>query len=275
MNGGTGWLVLTGQGTTRKVVAVGAFRGPVAAAAGLQLALLLSLLGATRTSGAAAAVAAACLVAGWGLLAAALRRHGRERLGPADHVTVTRATLACVVAGLTAVGVSGHLRVPVLVVLAVVALLLDAVDGRVARRTGTVTGLGSRLDMEVDAFLILVLGVAAGLLLGWWVLAIGLLRYAYLAASWVRPWLGDPVPPRYWRKAVAALQGIVLTVATAGLLPRPLAEALAAGALTLLAWSFATQVAELWQRRSPSFARPRGGTDSLATPAAASARALQ
>ena len=47
------------------------------------------------------------------------------------------------------------------------ALLLDAVDGGVARRTGTVSGFGARFDMEVDAFLILVLsGYVAGRLGG-------------------------------------------------------------------------------------------------------------
>ena len=43
--------------------------------------------------------------------------------------------------------------------LAVVALALDAVDGRVARRTGTVSPFGARLDGEADAFLMLVLSV--------------------------------------------------------------------------------------------------------------------
>ena len=42
------------------------------------------------------------------------------------------------------------------------ALALDGVDGQVARRTGTASELGARFDMEVDAFLILVLSVAAG-----------------------------------------------------------------------------------------------------------------
>ncbi|GAA4940924.1 hypothetical protein GCM10023238_03240 [Streptomyces heliomycini] len=43
--------------------------------------------------------------------------------------------------------------------LTAVALILDGVDGKVARRTGTSTPLGARFDMEVDAFLILVLSV--------------------------------------------------------------------------------------------------------------------
>ncbi len=41
--------------------------------------------------------------------------------------------------------------------LAVPALILDGVDGWVARRTGTANDAGARLDMEVDAALILVL----------------------------------------------------------------------------------------------------------------------
>ena len=39
--------------------------------------------------------------------------------------------------------------------------LEHAVDGRVARCTGTVSRLGARFDMEVDAVLILVLAVLA------------------------------------------------------------------------------------------------------------------
>ena len=66
-----------------------------------------------------------------------------------------------------------------LVALTVPALVLDAVDGRVARRTGTVTEFGGRFDGEVDAFLILVLSVAAAPTVGWWVLAAGVVRYAF------------------------------------------------------------------------------------------------
>ena len=194
---------------------------------------------------------------GWLLLTRALARHGRRSLGPADHVTVTRGTLVCVVVALTthlvASATTGPTaqpaRVP-LVVLAAVALSLDAVDGWLARRTGTATPLGARLDMEVDAFLILVLSVAASPVVGWWVLSIGLFRYLLVVASWVAPWLGGSVPPRHWRKAVAALQGIVLTVAVAAVLPRPVATGAAAAALALLAWSFGTQGAELWQAQA-------------------------
>jgi phosphatidylglycerophosphate synthase len=134
-------------------------------------------------------------------------------------------------------------------VTATLALALDWVDGRVARRTGTVTAFGARFDMEVDAFLILVLSVYAARWFGTWVLAIGLARYALLAAEQVWPWLRQPVPPRYWRKVVAAVQGIVLTVAASGLLPHTLMTVILLGALLLLAESFGRDVLYLSRSR--------------------------
>jgi phosphatidylglycerophosphate synthase len=125
--------------------------------------------------------------------------------------------------------------------------VLDAVDGKVARRTGTVSPVGARFDMEVDAFLVLVLSVHVAGILGPWVLAIGAMRYVYVAAGWVLPWLRGPVPPSYIAKTVAAVQGVVLAVVSAQLLPNAVAVVLVAAALVLLAWSFARSVLLLWQ----------------------------
>ncbi|MBO0833597.1 MAG: CDP-alcohol phosphatidyltransferase family protein, partial [Actinobacteria bacterium] len=139
---------------------------------------------------------------------------------PADWVTLARAVLSGGVAGLVADSFGRPVSIIALVTLATVALVLDAVDGQVARRTGTATPLGGRLDGEVDAFLILVLSVAVSQVYGSWVLFIGAARYALLLAGWLIPWLAAPLPPRYWRKVVAAVQGIFLTVALSGLLDR-------------------------------------------------------
>ena len=74
-------------------------------------------------------------------------------------MTLARATLAVGVAALAADSFTHDTPVALLVTLAAVALALDAVDGWVARRTGTATALGARFDGEVDAFLILALSV--------------------------------------------------------------------------------------------------------------------
>ena len=164
-------------------------------------------------------------------------------------MTLARATLAVGVAALAADSFAHDTPVALLVTLAAVALALDAVDGWVARRTGTATALGARFDGEVDAFLILALSVYVAPAYGAWVLAIGAARYVFLAGEWLLPWMRAPLPPRRWRRVVAAAQGIVLTVAAAGVLPRALTQALLAAALAALAASFGECVWWLWRRR--------------------------
>jgi phosphatidylglycerophosphate synthase len=183
-----------------------------------------------------------------------------RRLGPADWVTLARATLAVGVAALVADSFGEPVSVVLLVTLSSVALVLDAVDGWVARRSRTTT-LGALFDGEVDAFLILVLSVYVARSSGPWVLAIGAARYAFFAAGWLWPWLRASLPPRYWRKVVAAIQGIVLAIAAAEVLPLALAQAALVVALGLLAESFGRDVGWLWRHRQASQSRtaPRRG----------------
>lgn len=181
-----------------------------------------------------------------------MRRHAASTLGPADRVTLARAILVGGVTALTVDSLGRDIPVRVLVGLAVVALLLDAVDGKVARLTGTCSALGARFDMEVDAFLLLVFSVYLTGPFGPWVLAIGGMRYAFLVAGWVLPWMRAQLPYRYWRKVVAATQGVVLLVGTAGVLPRPVTAVALTGALALLVESFGRDVGWLWRRRRPA-----------------------
>ncbi|MGH8256168.1 MAG: CDP-alcohol phosphatidyltransferase family protein [Steroidobacteraceae bacterium] len=160
-----------------------------------------------------------------------------------------RATLVGGVAALVADGVDHRAPVVTLVALAAVALALDAVDGWIARRTDTVTGLGARFDMEVDAGLILVLSVYVAQRMGAWVLLIGAARYVFVAAGWLLPWMRAAAPPRYWNKVVAAIQGIVLTVAAAHILPRVIIEVMLVIAAALLAESFGREIGALWRRQ--------------------------
>ncbi len=174
---------------------------------------------------------------------------GVDRLGPADLVTVARATLACAVAALVAAALGGDDVAATLVPLTALALALDFVDGRVARRTGTTSAFGGRLDGEADAFLILVLSVYVARSAGAWVLALGLVRYVYAVASWAVPWMQRRLPPRYWRKVVAAYVGIALTVAASGVLPAAASYVVVGVAALLLAESFGWDVVWLWRRR--------------------------
>jgi phosphatidylserine synthase len=212
--------------------------------------LVLTLLGLVSLGG--TGLAAIGWVGGIGCavitsvgLACALSYFHTSRLTRADWVTLARATLVAVVAALVADSFARPMPVTTLVSFAAVALVLDAVDGWVARRTGT-GRLGAQFDGEVDAFLILILSAYVARSVGVWVLLIGVARYAFLAAGWALPWMREQLPPRYWRKFVAATQGIVLTVAASGVVPSAVTRVALVGALVLLAESFGRDV--FWLR---------------------------
>jgi phosphatidylglycerophosphate synthase len=210
------------------------------------LAVLLGTVGLGPVGGIAGLAYGVTVVT---LLSSGLQRSGTPFLGPADLVTLLRSALVGGVAALVADSFSRPVAPVALAVLAGVALLLDGVDGRVARRTGTVSEVGARFDMEVDSVLVLLLSASAALSIGPWVLAIGSVRYARLVAGWVLPWLRRPVPPRYWCKVVAVVQGVVLTVAAADLLPRAVAVLALVVVALLLAESFGREVSDLCRTR--------------------------
>ncbi|MEV6597715.1 CDP-alcohol phosphatidyltransferase family protein [Actinoplanes sp. NPDC051346] len=221
-------------------------RGPLAGVV-VQLVLMALLAATTGLSLAGWLVGTAYAVALCLLLRAGMRRAGMRVLGPANAVTLGRATLVGAVTALVVTSFERPVALPALVALVGVALALDGVDGQVARRTNSTTPLGARFDMEIDAFLILVLSVFIAGAFGWWTVAIGAFRYAFVAASWAAPWLNGALPPKFSRKVVAAAQGVVLVVATASLLPEPVAFVALAGALISLTWSFGRDIAWLWR----------------------------
>ncbi len=244
-------------GTTVRAVQAGPMTGLVA-----HVLLLGAIAGAVGLSHEGWAVGVACGVIANAALALGISRFRHRRLGPADWVTLTRATLAVGVAALIADSFAQPAEVTLLVALAVVALALDAVDGWIVRRTETGSALGAHFDGEVDAFLIAALSVYVARSDGVWVLAIGAARYAFLVAGWLLPWMRATLLPRYWRKVVAATEGVVLTIAAAGVLPRPLTQITLAAALALLAESFGRDVWWLWRRRHATHGRVAGRADA-------------
>ena len=71
-------------------------------------------------------------------------------------------------------------------------LLLDGLDGWLARQRGDASAVGARFDMETDALFVLVLTLRLWLVEGYapWVFFAGALRYGYVLALWLAPALG-------------------------------------------------------------------------------------
>jgi hypothetical protein len=81
------------------------------------------------------------------------------------------------------------------------------------------------------------------------VLAIGMMRYAFAMAGWVLPWMRAQVPPRYWRKVVAATAGISLVFAAADIAAPAASYTALSVTLALLLESFGRDVWWLWRHR--------------------------
>ncbi|MBK5928896.1 hypothetical protein CCR87_16400 [Rhodobaculum claviforme] len=175
-----------------------------------------------------------------------------ERFAPCSRVTLGRAGLGAILVGLFAAPAA--LAQPplawVAVAIAATALALDGVDGWLARRRNEATAFGARFDMEVDAALGLVLAglaVASGKV-ALWVLALGLMRYGFVALAWVWPWLLAPLPESLRRKTVCVIQVGVLAALLAPAIPPMLATWMAGVALAALAGSFAVDIGWLWRQ---------------------------
>ena len=159
---------------------------------------------------------------------------------PADYVTMTRAMIGSGCLAVVAAALAGSLALPTwwLAVPAAVALALDAVDGPVARRTGTASPAGGRYDMESDAVFVVIIALAAAWVHGPWVLLIGVLRYLFVIAAMIMPRLRRSLGFSQRRRLVAALQGIALVVSIVPVVPAPAAVTLLVIAFALLLISF-------------------------------------
>lgn len=175
----------------------------------------------------------------------------RAGFGWANRITLARVVLVAVLCGVLVVPEIVQRHGVILAALALVAIALDGVDGWLARMVGGVTRFGARFDMEVDALLILVLSIAVVLSdrAGVWVVAIGGMRYAFIAAGWVAPWLRRELPPSTWRKTVCVVQGIVLAAALLPWLPVSLVQVVLAISLAGLVHSFGSDAFWLWRNR--------------------------
>lgn len=174
------------------------------------------------------------------------------RFGAANTVTLLRAGIAALFAGLIGHPAPAPAWAWIMAALAIIALLLDGLDGWLARRGGMQSPFGARFDMEVDAFFILILATLAWQFdkAGIWVILSGAMRYGFILLGYALPWLNQSLPPRYRRQTVCVIQTVALMLCLTPPLAPPISTALAAVALGLLAWSFTVDVVWLWHRQS-------------------------
>jgi phosphatidylglycerophosphate synthase len=186
---------------------------------------------------------------GTAVAAVALWRQQARRFGLPNHLTLLRAGLTCLMGGALFLCGGAAAAGWTLVALAGVALCLDGVDGWLARRLDLSSTFGARFDLEADTLLLLILALLvweAGRA-GPWVLAIGLMRYAFVLAGRLMPALRRPLPASRRRKIVCAVQGMTLIACLLPPMPSAWASLLAAAALLVLIASFARDVGWLLQ----------------------------
>jgi phosphatidylglycerophosphate synthase len=184
------------------------------------------------------------------------KHHPFPAFGPANQVTMVRAALVALVAGLI-----GEPNLPAYATAAAVVsgivTALDGLDGWLARRTGMASTFGARFDMEVDALLILVLSILAWQYgkAGVWIVLAGLMRYLFVAGGWLFPWMARPLFPSRRRQAVCVLQIVGSSLVMLPVVSPPASVWLAATLLGALSASFLVDVLWLWTTRSSATER--------------------
>jgi phosphatidylglycerophosphate synthase len=180
------------------------------------------------------------------------RRHDQSpTFGWANRVTLLRALLTCWLAALLPYPDLLATLIWPYVIISSINLILDGVDGGIARITRSTSGFGARFDMELDAFFLLVLCSALLSLdkTGAWVLALGLMRYTFLLAGVIWPWLKRPLRDSFRRKTVCVWQAATLLIALVPFIGSAFASMTLALALCLLIYSFGADTWWLFRQR--------------------------
>lgn len=209
----------------------------------------LAWLGGADHAYLAAGVSTIIACAGSVAVIALLQDHDypHDSLGLCNVITFIRGAGVVIMAGLivTPDALQGEQALGwTLVLLALATLGLDGADGWVARRSGLQSRFGARLDVEFDVAFALVLALLAWQAdkVGLWFVALGLLRPAFLTAGLLIPALRRPLPARFWRKAMAALQMSVQVLLLVPFIQGGVAAMIGASLLAVMLLSFAVDI---------------------------------
>ncbi len=135
-------------------------------------------------------------------------------------------------------------------IIALLALSFDGVDGWFARRQGLVSQFGADFDMQVDAMFALVLALFAAMNggAGVAVILLGLPYYLFVLAKIVMPWLINPLPDRFSRKTVCVFQIAALILLQVPFFANGVLDLLVAAVPSALMWSFGRDI--VWLRQN-------------------------
>jgi phosphatidylglycerophosphate synthase len=127
---------------------------------------------------------------------------------------------------------------------------MDGIDGYLARRDGTATRYGARFDMEIDALFgaVLSLTILSAGIAGPLILILGFMRYVFVGANYMLPWLNGSLPESMRRKVVCVVQIAVLIALICPLVPPALHLPFTLIGVAALIWSFAIDT--LWLKRA-------------------------
>ena len=147
---------------------------------------------------------------------------GPREITLATWVTVVRAASVALLAGFaltTPTGLAAWLPG----VLFLIAAGFDAIDGAIARLTDSVTDLGAKLDVEIDALAVLVgtvVAIADGAVPTAFLL-VGVARYLFVAGNWWRRRRGFPVRTLHSNPVRRPLGALAMLAIWLALLPVP------------------------------------------------------
>ncbi len=229
--------------------------GAVSALGAALLAAILAgaLNQASSAQAALAALGATLVPAGALALAWGERQSMGKEIGPANWVTFSRGALGASAGGVGLLAFAMPLNTGLLwavVVLSILALCMDGLDGWAARRFDCASPFGARLDMELDG-----MTTAALCVLAWssgaagaWILLSGAMRGLFILAARLWPWMDRPLFPSQRRRVVCVIQIATLIAACAPLFSSISAWVAGAG-LAALIYSFGVDTYWLYTHR--------------------------
>ena len=168
----------------------------------------------------------------------------QSRFGPANRISLLRGLIIAVLAGFAWNTPASPDVEWVVFILASCALVLDGVDGTVARRSGMASELGARLDRELDGLLTLVLCCVIYLSgrVEAFVLIAGMMHYAFLVARKLNLMSATSLPPSFRRQAAGVLSSVLLVVCCAPSMGASVDMGLALTVIVLLTTSFSCDI---------------------------------